>query len=119
MVGRIQPVERVEMTPETSQTSPSCMPIPQLFVEVAEEESDSVRSAARKMINYAVARGGVPNVRPQVLENIAIQFAVLEAAYRRILSTDTGEMGVVPEEMRLELFIEGFRLVASQARKLS
>lgn len=97
--------------------TPSSVAATQLFSSVVEEEEDAIRSSARTMVDYSLVRGGVSHVRPQILEKLAIQFGILEAALRRASVGSTGEPCILPDELRSEMFREGFRIVVSQSRK--
>ncbi len=89
----------------------------QLLTRVAQQDQASIRATARTMVDYALTRGGVSHIRPEVLERIATQFGTLEAALRVASYGPTGEPAIISDEVLAEIFREGFRLIASEARK--
>jgi hypothetical protein len=89
----------------------------QLLDEVADEQKEAIRRSARALVDYSVARGGVSHVRPEVLVDLALQFGTLEAAIRTTSRSPTGEEVTLSEETKSQIFMEGFRRIASKARK--
>jgi len=89
----------------------------ELLSRAADEDAEAIRTIAGELIDYSVARGGVSNVRPEVLEKLALQFGMLEMALRKASAGPEGAPRVIPEDLRSDLFREAFRLLASQARR--
>jgi hypothetical protein len=90
-------------------------PMGRLFERISTESPDEVRESAKKMLDYAILRGGATHVRPEILEKIALQFGLLEVALRQ---ESWGEDGPrpIPDEEVSEMLRESFRRAASQAR---
>ncbi len=89
-------------------------PVGVLFERITTENPDEVRESARKMLDYAILRGGATHVRPEILEKIALQFALLEVALRQESWGDDGPRPISDEEMS-EMLRESFRRAASQS----
>jgi len=89
----------------------------ELLSRAADEDPEAIRTIARELVDYSLARGTASSVRPEVLENLAMQFGILEMAMRKASTGQGGEPRAVPEDLRSDLFREAFRLLASQAKR--
>lgn len=89
----------------------------ELLSRAADEDAEAIRTIARELVDYSLARGSASNVRPEVLENLALQFGILEAALRKASMGPEGQPRAIPEDLRSDLFREAFRLLASQAKR--
>ena len=90
-------------------------PVGVLFERISTENPDEVRESARRMLDYAILRGGATHVRPEILDNIALQFGLLEVVLREE-SRGEGGLHPIPEEEVSKILRESFRRAASQAR---
>ncbi len=125
--ARSEPSEEAEedrvLTARRIQVAPSAREPPlaeegqsaRIFARIASENPDEVRRSARRMLDYAILRGGATHVRPEVLGKIALQFGLLEVVLR---DASRGEVGpcVISDEQMSEMLRESFRRAASQAR---
>ncbi len=84
--------------------------------KVNAEEMETIRSTARELVDYSLARGGVSRIPPKVLDDMALQYALLETALKRIHPIPDPGVSGVAEGSRDELFREGFRLLVTKAR---
>jgi hypothetical protein len=101
----IEPWERGRMSPRE---------VDRLLDRVIEEDDRLVQSLSRELLEYVRKRGGFRGIRPQAMEAMATEFAILAAAFRRVSRGATGEPCAVTDEVRSALLKEAFRLVASQ-----
>ena len=88
--------------------------IDRLLDRVIEEDDLLVQSVSKELLQYLRGRGKFGKIRPQALEAMATEFAILAAAFKRVSMTSTGEPCTVTDEVRSALLKEAFRLVASQ-----
>jgi hypothetical protein len=89
----------------------------ELLSRAADEDAEAIRTIARELVDYSLARGSGSSVRPEVLENLAVQFGVLEMAVRKASTGPGGEPRAIPEDLRSDLFREAFRFLASRAKR--
>ncbi len=89
----------------------------ELLSRAADEDAEEIQRIAKELVDYCVVRGSAANVRPEVLEKLAVQFATLEVAVRKASIGADGEARPVPDDLRSDLFREAFRLLASQAKR--
>ncbi len=86
--------------------------VSQIFSRVAEEEGVRVQDLAQNLVDYSVARGGVSDLRPEVLRDMARQFGLFQSVVERMVES-RGEFRGLWDD----IFREAFRLIASSASK--
>ena len=108
---------QVAIPPRPGRVTPTMAQGTEVFRKAATENPDQVRRSARRMVDYALARGGTTHIRPEVLDKIALQFGLLEVVLRHESRDEEGRPCDIPEERMSDILRESFRLAAFQARK--